>query len=166
MALEKAEYHRRWYEANKDRVRQNRKRRANEIKEYQKNWFKKNPEYQKTRYHADPETHITYVKEWQEKNPKKAMLSAAKTRAKRKGLDFDLSIDDFEIPSHCPIFGFELVKNEGHVGYNSACLDRIDVTKGYIKGNVIVVSDKANRIKSDATIAEIEAVLEFYKARR
>jgi hypothetical protein len=163
---ERAEYHKKWYKANKDKVRQNRLKRASDIREYQKTWFADNPTYQKDRYDADPEKHIAYVKKWQNNNPKKTMLSSARSRARKKGIEFNLSVDDFEIPSHCPVFGFELVKNDGHVSYNSACLDRIDVTQGYIKGNVIVVSDKANRIKSDATIAEIEAVLEFYKARR
>lgn len=160
------EYLKKWYQDNKGKVAENRKRRASAIREYQKTWFSENPDYQRKRYAEKREESILYVKDWQGKNPKKVMLSSAKMRAKRKGLEFDLTIEDFDIPTHCPALGIELVRNGGHVRYNSACLDRIDVTKGYVKGNVVVVSDKANRIKSDATIAEIEAVIGFYKSRR
>jgi hypothetical protein len=34
--------------------------------------------------------------------------------------------------------------------------DRIDPTKGYIKGNVQIVSQRANRIKSNSTLEEFE----------
>jgi hypothetical protein len=41
-------------------------------------------------------------------------------------------------------------------------MDKIVPSKGYVKGNVIVVSKRANQIKSDATVAEIMKVAEFY----
>lgn len=45
---------------------------------------------------------------------------------------------------------------------DSPTLDRLDNTKGYVRGNVIVVSYRANRLKSDATIYELRRLAEFY----
>jgi len=46
---------------------------------------------------------------------------------------------------------------------HSPSIDRIIPHKGYVEGNVIIVSDLANRIKSDATLEEISNVIKFYK---
>lgn len=93
------------------------------------------------------------------------MFQRAKNRASKKGLPFDLTIDDFSIPEKCPILGIELVAGEGRRGPQdtSPSLDRIVPEKGYVKGNVVVISHRANKIKSDATPEEIEAVYLFLK---
>jgi hypothetical protein len=46
---------------------------------------------------------------------------------------------------------------------NSPSLDRINNNLGYVPGNVIVVSDRANRIKNNATIEELEKIVNYYK---
>ncbi len=46
---------------------------------------------------------------------------------------------------------------------NSPSFDRIIPTRGYTKGNVIIISNRANRIKSDATVEELERVASFYR---
>jgi hypothetical protein len=46
---------------------------------------------------------------------------------------------------------------------NSPSLDRIDNSKGYIEGNVIVVSWRANNLKRDASIQELQKIVEFYQ---
>lgn len=85
------------------------------------------------------------------------MLRGAKHRAKRKSLDFDLMIEDIKIPEYCPILNVKLVPHKGRPGgeKNSPALDRIDNDKGYIKGNVRVVSHLANMMKSHATNEEL-----------
>lgn len=101
----------------------------------------------------------------------KYMLATAKARAKKKGLDFELEIDDIHIPTHCPILEVELtnIQGKGIVGTNPS-LDRIDNSLGYIKGNVHVISDLANRMKSNATKEELLAfargILNFYKEKQ
>ena len=45
----------------------------------------------------------------------------------------------------------------------SPSFDRIYPKKGYIKGNIVIVSNKANRIKTDATVDEIRKVADFYE---
>lgn len=91
------------------------------------------------------------------------MLKAAAQRARRKQLEFDLKLTDIEVPSHCPILGLPLHKNANVAGPNSPSLDRIDNNKGYVVGNVAVISKKANNIKSDATLEELEAVVAWLK---
>lgn len=81
------------------------------------------------------------------------MFRRVKTRATERGIAFDLTMEDIVIPSHCPILGVELKAHRGRSGGspNSPALDRIDNTKGYIKGNVMVMSHLANMMKSSAT---------------
>ena len=100
------------------------------------------------------------------KDPRSYILKSALKRARKNGREFSITIDDIIIPTHCPVFGYELVAlNEGKAGDNSMSLDRIDNKLGYIPGNVIVVSNRANILKKDATVAELEALVNFYKER-
>ena len=89
-----------------------------------------------------------------------------KRRAKLKGFDFNLELEDIpQIPKFCPILGIPIVINEGNhqPTDNSPSVDRIDSKKGYIKGNIRIISNRANRIKADATIEELRKVLEDYE---
>lgn len=45
----------------------------------------------------------------------------------------------------------------------SPTLDRIDPKKGYVPGNVAVISDKANAIKSNANYRQIGEVYKWLK---
>ena len=81
----------------------------------------------------------------------KRLVREAKYRAQKKDLDFNITYKDLEIPYCCPVLQFELSKQGVKVGPNSPSLDRIDPTKGYVKGNVQVISHLANTMKSNAT---------------
>lgn len=85
------------------------------------------------------------------------LLSNAKRRASLFNLEYNLSIEDISLPEKCPILGIPLKK--GNVGGDkcSPSLDRIDPTKGYIKGNVQVISRLANAMKNNATPEELKA---------
>lgn len=91
------------------------------------------------------------------------MFNTAKRRAKDKGVDFNLDISDIVIPSVCPVLGIPLAAKRGCVDPASPSLDRIIPSKGYVKGNVQVISHRANSIKSNATIEEVEMVLNYMK---
>ena len=93
-----------------------------------------------------------------------ALVLQAKGRAKRRGLEFDLLPSDISVPETCPVLGISLAVNDRKCGPNSPSLDRIDPLLGYVRGNVAVISHKANTIKSNATLAELEAVLKFCRA--
>jgi hypothetical protein len=91
------------------------------------------------------------------------LLNSAKYRATFCGLDFNLDISDIVIPDICPCLGIPISRNIGITGPspNSPTLDRIDNTKGYVKGNVCVISYRANKLKNDATIDEVKLIYEY-----
>jgi hypothetical protein len=83
-----------------------------------------------------------------------ALFKNAKQRARRAGIPFQLRPHDLHIPDHCPVLDIPLfrAKGQGGVRDHSPTIDRIDNTRGYERGNIVVVSYRANRIKSDATL--------------
>lgn len=94
------------------------------------------------------------------------LLRSARKRARKKGLDLSINLDDIVIPTHCPVLGIPLVPSPP--GVRSACdnsptIDRIDSSKGYIPSNILIVSWKANRIKTNATPDELVKVARFYQ---
>jgi hypothetical protein len=95
-------------------------------------------------------------------DPRRTLLQSAKGRAKAKGVPFDLEAEDITVPTHCPALGIPLWPGVGKVSDHSPTLDRLQPAKGYVRGNVIVVSMRANRIKTDATIDELEAIASFF----
>jgi len=96
--------------------------------------------------------------------PRWRLWQGAVKRSKAKGLPCTLTPTDIpEIPTHCPILGIELTPGKEKPGPNSPSLDRIVPALGYIPGNVQVISLKANVIKNDATVEELEAVARYMR---
>lgn len=97
-----------------------------------------------------------YIREYHKTHPHKVLLARAKSSAKRKGLEFNLVETDIFIPNKCPYFGTDLTLTFGK-GYciHNLSIDRIDSTKGYVKGNVQVLSRLANQMKSNATTEQL-----------
>ena len=84
------------------------------------------------------------------------LLSQAKKRAKRNGLPFTLKPADIEIPEFCPVFGVPLLRGTGRGPTpSSPSLDKIIPALGYVPGNVMVISQKANAMKNSASPAEL-----------
>lgn len=90
---------------------------------------------------------------------RKELLRAAKQRALQKGLDFDITIDDIVLPENCPLLGIKLQTHDYKASGNSYSIDRIDSSKGYIKGNVWVISKRANTLKNNATLEELKTLV-------
>lgn len=107
---------------------------------------------------VNPTTHgLSYDKRYK-------LLRNARLRAQARGLDFDLEISDIVLPELCPVLGTKISYGGGRQNENSPSLDRIDSSLGYTKGNVRVISWRANRIKSDATLSELEAIVSYIKS--
>lgn len=121
-------------------------------REYNKEWYKQNKDKK-----------LAYDVDYRIANQEKSLYKSAKHRAKNKGLDFNLDITDIVIPEYCPILGVKLTKQHGagRVKTNPS-IDRIDPSKGYVKGNVWVISDLANRMKQDANEEELTAFAKYY----
>lgn len=98
--------------------------------------------------------------DWSKVPINRKIFNRAKSRAKRLGRVFNITIDDIVIGDKCPVFGVPFKYGDTDWTYS---LDRVDNSLGYIKGNVVVVSLKANRIKNSATVEELETIVKFYK---
>ena len=129
--------------------------------------------HQKEYYQANKEERLSYAQEYRKKNsarvrkeryddyraqPEMYMLHRARGRSKKEGWFCDLTVEDIRIPEYCPLLGIPLVvgAGRGKNGPSSPSLDRIEPSKGYVKGNVWVISDRANSIKRDALYEEFE----------
>jgi hypothetical protein len=136
---ERRAYHRAYYEKNKvklaeaERIRYYKNRKK--IKESSAKWMATHPEYR--------------------------LWKQAKDSSKQRGLEFTITQADVIIPERCTYLGLILtdIRDNGRHDSNIS-LDRIDNTKGYIKGNVQVISSKANFMKRNASIEEL---IEFAK---
>lgn len=62
--------------------------------------------------------------------------------------------------THCPVLGTEFTKGRDNT---ARTLDRVDPSGGYVQGNVAFISHRANRIKYDASVEELKAILEWYQ---
>lgn len=106
-----------------------------------------------------PEQFLEYYRKYRKTHPERIIWRAAKQRAKNKNLAFDIEITDITIPEFCPILGIPLIIHSGNGTpggkENSPSLDRIDNNKGYIKGNIQVISHKANSMKFTANKEEL-----------
>ena len=121
-------------------------------------------EYQR-RYLSSPEIRErmrTWQRNYIANNPERRMVNSAKRRALKLGIPFALSWKDIVIPKLCPVLGIPLVAGKGFRENGSPSLDRIDNDLGYVPGNVIVVSWRANALKRDATIKELQMLADFY----
>lgn len=108
-----------------------------------------------------------HIKKYRKSKQDEATLSSIKKRAKQKGLEFDLDVEDI-LGTTCPIFGVELKRGSKQGPSDFApSVDRIDNSKGYVKGNVQVLSNLANKMKANATPEQLlqfaEWVFKTYK---
>lgn len=90
----------------------------------------------------------------------------AKSRSKRQGVEFNLELNDVIIPLLCPVLGVPLVIGNIQENGFSPSLDRVDNNGGYIKGNVWVISRRANTIKNDSTLDELEKLVGALKQKQ
>lgn len=129
---------------------------------YTSQWRELNPEKAKE-YHTEyigsgraREAHVKFAIN----NLQRFLFNRAKHNAKNKNVPFDLSIEDIEIPEVCPYLGVPFVlgieKSHSRTENGSTySIDRIIPEKGYVKGNIRIISWKANTMKNSASIEEL-----------
>ena len=84
-----------------------------------------------------------------------------KQNAKYSKWEFTVEFSDINWVDTCPIFGTPINWTNPVRGEDSPSLDRFDPKKGYIPGNTIVLSWRANRIKNDGTAEEHRQIADF-----
>jgi hypothetical protein len=95
------------------------------------------------------------------RKPKTQMLANARQRAKKENVLLTITKNDFEIPELCPVLGVPLTPGTRANHDYSPTLDKVIPELGYVKGNVQVISHRANRIKSDSTLDELKKLVVY-----
>lgn len=158
MACERAK---KWYAENKDKAKEARRR------YYESNREKILAQQRET---GDPGKKSKYDAEYRMRPDVKLrrLLDAAKRRALKRGVPFTLKFEDILWPTHCPVFGTKLdyASRKNKVpSPDSPSLDRHVPELGYVSGNVVVMSFRANQIKSNASASELLAVANYCKGK-
>lgn len=106
--------------------------------------------------------HRTRTQQYKD-DPLTYLWAVAKKRAKKFSIPFDIEVSDIKMEPYCPITGVELdvLTNKSSTGMS---LDRVDNTKGYVKGNVAIISRKANRLKGDGTINDFRKIIQYMES--
>lgn len=102
-----------------------------------------------------------YAVKWRQNNREKHLLKGIQHRAKKRGLDFNLTLSDIKIPEYCPVLGIKITNDYSGAHNSAPSVDRIDNSRGYTTDNIRIISLKANRLKSDATISDVRALLAY-----
>lgn len=92
-------------------------------------------------------------------DPRKKMLRTARLRAKMYGRECTIILADIFVPKFCPLLGIPIYVGTKQVKNNSPTIDRKDSAKGYVRGNIWVISWRANRLKSDSTLEELKLIV-------
>lgn len=99
------------------------------------------------------------------RNPVDVLFATAKCRAKRNNIEFNIDKSDLIIPPICPILGITISVSDDSTRTNSPSVDRIDNSKGYTKGNVRVISYKANTMKQDNTPETLHKFIQYIEGK-
>lgn len=100
-------------------------------------------------------------------------FNSRKQTAKKNGIPFTISFDELEKPEYCPVLGVKLnygcstgLDGKQTRDPNKASIDKVIPELGYIPGNVFVISWRANKLKSDMSVTELEKILNYMKGNK
>ena len=161
-----------WYEVNKEKLLSEQRAKYaalsdDERRALQKAKYAASKDAQKVYRDNNKPQRYAYTAEWREKNLQRIIWYSAKLRAEKFDLPFDITPEDVCIPERCPVFGTILqraIRKGG--GMHSPTLDRIDNSKGYVRGNVAVISKRANNLKSDGSAVEHRLIADWIEAQQ
>jgi len=96
-----------------------------------------------------------------------------KGNAKRKDIPFTIKVDEIDRPEYCPVLGLKLYSGMNHnteatkwkARSDRASFDKVIPELGYVPGNVFIISLEANRLKSNATLSQLELLVKYVKGR-
>lgn len=102
------------------------------------------------------------------KENERSIYERAKKNAKKSNWEFNLDKSDIVLPTHCKYLGVKLSYNKLDSNKDDYfSIDRIDSSKGYVKGNIQIISRLANTMKNNATSEQLitfsENILKLYK---
>jgi hypothetical protein len=116
----------------------------------------------KKAYNASvPDKVAAQRKKFRQKHPRRLLLVNARDRAKRFEVPFSVVEEDIQIPEVCPVLGIPVLRGSSGRSDSSPSLDRIVPLLGYALGNIAVISDRANRLKSDGTAEEHQKIADW-----
>jgi hypothetical protein len=93
------------------------------------------------------------------------LLASARRRAKLESLPFNLELEDVVIPEYCPVLGIKINKEvEVYRQDDSPSIDKLIPALGYVKGNIHIMSWRANMLKRDASLQEMSQVFKWFSA--
>lgn len=82
---------------------------------------------------------------WRLRDPKRSAYTALRDRARRRGLEFTITLDYFQGMLDCVSYWDHAAESRGEC----LSLDRIDATKGYVPGNLRIITISENVIKGN-----------------
>lgn len=93
------------------------------------------------------------------------IVGSLRRRALRRGIECTITTKDIVVPAVCPVLGIQLVVGVRTRSNSSPSVDRFDNSKGYVPGNIRVISNRANLLKSDATVAELRKIIDYMEGK-
>lgn len=104
-----------------------------------------------------PEEHRVYQRQYKRAHREQTALVRARRRAAKLGVAFSLTAEDLPpVPDFCPALGLRFQCGDGRPVPESLTLDRINPALGYVPGNVMWLSLRANAMKQDASLEQLQ----------
>lgn len=141
---------------------------------YQRHYHQVNKEktnaIAKRGYYQHRDQRLVSRKNRHEAQPWHQMVTTAHMRATKENIPFDIDADYvksiFPNDWKCPVFGFDLtISTKGQTRDSSPSLDKIIPANGYVKNNCVVISLKANRMKNNGTLQELEQLVTYLRLK-
>lgn len=143
-----------YYEKNKEKIKEQRRLRYATDVVYRETQQANSKQWRE----SNPERMMEHRLTWEHSRPEWRMYHNACRRAKELQIPFDITYKDIHIPEYCPVLGFKLTSDNRET---NPSLDRVVPELGYTKGNIQVISMRANRLKQDASIEELKKILAY-----
>jgi hypothetical protein len=110
---------------------------------------------------AKTPSHWKTWKERRDENPARYLWRLARKRAKRLNIRFAITEKDIEVPGLCPVFNTPLKFGVALACNDSPSIDRFKPELGYVPGNICVISYRANELKRNCTVDELQKLIQW-----